>query len=206
MWIRRVLICLVTLQMLVHPAFADVVVLRNGTKHEGLVSNREDVRSRPQAHDWVSILLTDTDEVVRVPVENVDYIVFEDNGAREVIDFSTLRGESQLNSRPEPHDYDVKRDAALALVIGGGVAVGVGAFVKFGGKKVTERNGTIDYDENSYNAANYAMIIGGVVLLLVGATMFGSGSPEPQYSRGPVFDCCADDGTGELRIGYAVRF
>ena len=84
MWIRRVLTVVFALHLIVHPALADVVKLKNGDEHEGVIANREQVRENPSSHSWIGILPDSSERVLRVPVENTEYVLLEDGEEKEV--------------------------------------------------------------------------------------------------------------------------
>ena len=167
-------VCLLT----VVPASADVVVLRNGERHEGTVANREQVRQDPAGRSLVALLLPGGDELIRFATEDINHVIIEDGGNSCVLDFMGVdleileeRGRAmrvQLSPRP----------SGIPIIVGGLLVGGVGALVKLGEEelRVTEDSAEL---RPTYNAFNYTMIIGGTGMVVVGIAMEVSRRQHP---------------------------
>jgi len=165
------------------PGSADMVMLLTGEPLRGTFANRDALREQPAAQAHISLLPEDTDELLRFELDEIDYLVFEDQGKREVIELSSLRStptlaDSQqwtpeyrdfresLKTKLEPETKPTKKGIPLMVI---GVATGgLGALVKFGGEKVIATEGSIEHQEDSYNAMNYSLMLVGGALLVTG--------------------------------------
>jgi hypothetical protein len=81
-------------------------------------------------------------------------------------------------------------------VFGGSMGI-LGAAVKFG--KDVEGPG---YEEDGYNGANYAMMIGGSAIFVLGTTLLISGFEASRVADSAYLDCDRD----VTRLGIQLRF
>ena len=65
---------------------SDTVALRDGTKLEGIVGNRELLAGTPYAFERVTILIEETGEFRAVPVEDILSVLLVDGDAKRLID------------------------------------------------------------------------------------------------------------------------
>jgi hypothetical protein len=177
---------------------ADSVVLRSGEVHTGRVVNRDEVRRSPDSQSHISIYSQGTSTPLRFSLSQVHHLVFEDDGYQEVVDVKWVE--------PEPPDKEVPssrrtlrryqrtseltpRRRGMPLIVCGLGTTALGALVKFGGEKavVTEHSAT--YDENSYNAANYILVVAGGAMVVAGIVIWsqpdGGGSSHAELSLEP---------------------
>jgi hypothetical protein len=209
---RKIIAIAILACFIPHIALADRIVLRSGESVEGTVANREIVAQQPLEQENIAILVESTDggsELSRFVVADIDYIVLEDDESERVIDFSSL-GKTPMSeptsSAPEVMPshysrYDEDTGTGHLLIGLGAVSAGVGALVKFGGERVTVTNSQIDYDEKTYNGLNYALIIGGVALAVIGIVSIGNEKSES--NTGVSLDCGPN---GRTYVGIGYRF
>lgn len=172
--------------LVVHPAFADTVVLKSGETFEGALANRDQI-SPTFGPDRVLALLHEDDKgkdvMLRFFVKEVDYVVIEDPSGRNVITFSQ---QPTVPAQISMGRMSRSNSSGTTEILLGLVALGVGFGIKFGDEKATITSDSIDYDEKSYNVANYALIMGGGVLVLVGLISMGSSHSGFGYSTTPI--------------------
>ena len=163
------------------PGSADMVMLLTGESFTGTFANRDVVREQTAAQAQISLLPDDSDELLRFELDQIDYLLFEDGTEREVIELSSLKpGRSAADAQQWPPAYRKFRESlepepkakpgkkGIPLIIVGAMTAGAGALIKFGDEKVTVTEDSIDYQENSYNALNYSLMIGGGAMLVIG--------------------------------------
>ena len=174
---QSIVSCVLGLLLLGQPAAADVLALKTGVKHNGTIANREELRSRPSEAQAVGLLREDSGELLRFAVDDVDYVVLQEQDRQVVIDFSSL-----TRGRPQPAavallPQDSPSSGAAGYILGGLALGALGALVKFGGAKATITESSISADEKSYNGVNYALMGLGGVLVLVGLAKDSSTPP-----------------------------
>lgn len=156
-------------------AIADLIVLRNGTQHRGVIANREAFRTARGVVEVVSIL-TDSSAtggatIHRIARGDIEYAVLEDGGdKRQVFDMSlvSLAPGTIDPSRIGYNGPTSRVSAGVGLAIfGAGTAI-LGATARFGPARLSATPNSVDYDENSYNGFNYALMIGGTALAIGG--------------------------------------
>lgn len=162
-------------------ALADRIVLRDGRAVDGTIANREQVELEPLGQESIGILVEGTagiTDLLRFPIGEIEYVVLEDSSGKRVFDVAALEkrglgspvlGSDKLRVRASRH-----RDNGVALFVVGAVCVGVGALIKFGGEKLEVTESSVDYDEKSYNTANYVLMGGGALLAVIGISMIAS--------------------------------
>jgi hypothetical protein len=193
--------------LIAHVASADVVVLKDGTRHQGVVANRHLLEVQPGAFDVVSLLSGD-DDLKRFQVSAIDYVVLEAESGDKVVDFSQL---AQFDRRPIAHqferDHSRKRQMGTLMVGFGAAALIVGTLVKFGGPKATVTDSRIDVDDDSYNAMNYALMIAGGILVVGGVfTLADTDDEDTDKKGGGMWDLEASLLEARLSVGYSKRF
>lgn len=171
MLLRRPLILLVVLNLIAHPAFADIVMLRDGEKHVGVVENRDQVRAHPEQYLHIRLLPKDSAEPLLFPVGDIDYVAFQDGDEMQVVDFKALTPRSALaqdNATVAAVAGMDSKGRGFGIIAAGVAAAGIGIFVKFGEEQATAGSSSFGRTERSYNALNYALIGLGVLLVAVG--------------------------------------
>ena len=169
------------------PGSADMVMLVTGESFTGTFANRDVVREQTAAQTQISLLPEDSDELLRFDLDQIDYLVFEDGGEREVVDLSSLKSERspgaaqqwspryrEFREKLEPEPERGKK--GIPFIIVGLLTGGVGALIKFGDEKVTVTEDSIDYQESSYNALNYCLMVGGGAMFVIGVAIQASDS------------------------------
>jgi|GEM_PF-1890025 len=212
------ILCLINIY--VTPVLADVIVLRTGSELRGTIANKEQVASYPEDFSQISILIESEDQessFQSIETADIHYIVLEDGTEKRVIEFkksspvpkapkSTSTPSSSLypTQRPPTKKYESSHvtDGILLSALGGGVAL-VGILVKFGEEKVTITESSIDYDEETYNGINYAMMIGGGVLFIGGIFLASSGGSPTNVSGVNLY---MDYETRALGLSYAFNY
>lgn len=188
------------------PAMADIVMLRSQKKLTGAIANREEFARDPAFGDALSILVTpaqgDSVELVRILKSDISYVVLENGPVSRVFDMSTLHDRESLDpkvlsrivgDRRASHHL---RNAGTALTFVGVVLLGTGIAVKFGGPKAHVTSSSISVEESSYNGANYALIMGGGVMVAAGgAILLKTAELAAQHDARP-----------SLYLGWAARF
>lgn len=202
------------------PGSADMVMLLTGESLRGTFANRDTVREQPAAQAHISLLPEDSDELLRFELDEIDYLVFEDQGKREVIELSSLRSKPTLadsqqwtpeyrefreSLEPEPKAKAGKK--GIPLIIVGAMTAGAGALIKFGDEKVTVTEDSIDYQENSYNALNYSLMIGGGAMLVIGiAIQVSESSSSPNDHAMLTLEPCVTPLSCAPAVGVALNF
>jgi len=198
-------LCLLAIALLIpESVLADIVALKNGTRLQGVVANREIIAKNPQQLDHVAILIDDTQEYKTILAADIDFVLLVDGEQRRLIEFTPLSRTPLTPSpaaQPEKLESDKKAAGIGALVFGSGLAI-VGAVVKFGGAKVTVTESGIDYQDKTYNGGNYAMMIGGAILVIAGIVMIAD-APEKADDTSNAFLELREK---ETRVGIAVGF
>jgi hypothetical protein len=206
----RSLICsCLAFLLLAQSAAADVVVLKSGEKIAGTLANREALRSDLGAVHTVSILTRDSQDLRRFPRGDVRYLILEDPGTQEVIDFTTPSArEPQTASRGSISS----RDAApgIVLTVLGLNMVGVGVIHKFGGPKCTVTESSLDCEKDSYDWTNYTLIGGGALLAIIGIVEStptrGGSTAVPPPASGPTVSLGPKGSPARFMLSYAYRF
>ena len=178
------LLCLVPQLLL-----ADQIVLRSGDTVVGNVANREEVEDDPLALEAIGILVT-TDgksHLLRFPLDDIEYVVLERGGEQRVIDIVGLRG--RQTGRSMLSEAALRKSDSRRQAIGGGLLAGGAALAAFGAvKKFGEEEAKITASgvdvERTYNSLNYALMIGGGVVALLGLVMITTAERYPPPSRG----------------------
>jgi hypothetical protein len=159
------------------PARADTVALKSGALIEGTIANAEPMRSGRIYSSFVSIL--SDDELLRIPLDDVDYLVIETGDEVLVLDPSqpgTVVDPSKEAVSLEPLSSDYrsrrkeltgKKNLGTVLTIAGVAAAIVGVAIKFGDEelRISSDSATI---EKTYNATNYILMGGGAALTIAG--------------------------------------
>jgi hypothetical protein len=182
-------------------------MLRDGLKFVGTVVGRDEVRSDPLAYEWISLLPDGSDELMRFPVEDVEYILFQNGADGVLVEFPK---EYELHQPGSTVMVAGKADSkgGAAWMIGAGIAlVGVGIFIKFGNEQNPTASGLSDSHEKSHNSMNYAWIGLGSALITAGIIKHMA-RPEVGYNSGDEFligyHCShGDDG---FAVGYRLTF
>lgn len=210
MLIRRLLISFIAFHLLVHPAFADMIMLRDGQRHLGVVANREDVRAHPEEHLYVSILPKDSTEPLRFPVEDIEFVVFQDGEDQQIIDFKALTARADMAQKRATVAGVAGVDSkggGFGIIAAGLAAAGIGIFVKFGEEQTASGSSSFGRSEKSYNAVNYALIGLGAMLVAVGtARQWGSTKWLSHDADGLMIGCKANQGERRVAVGYRVTF
>ena len=209
MRMRNIMALVMTLLVLGNSAFADTVVLKSGERYTGNVANRDRVQTQPMQQTVLSLFVQESGELRRFAIRDIDYIILEEDGKQQVIDFSGLR-ENQASARVVRPTYreSSETNAAGLIVVGLGVGA-LGALYKFGEPKATVTEHSIDVDEHSYNALNYAMIAIGGLLTVIGIAMLGGGTQRSTSFGGRdglYVQCWPDKTTSGVLVGYGVVF
>jgi hypothetical protein len=210
MWIKRVIVLAMLFHLLGGQALADVVVLRDGKRHVGAVANREELRARPSVYSRISILLEESGELMRIDVNRVEYVILEDDGRKEVIDFYTASPSEEANP-PEVHSEPIvlhsSAGTSTVLMMTGAAVASVGALIKFGEERVTISSQDVDYSDETYNALNYVMIVGGAALIMAGILVRTSEARYASFqARGAVLDFPVDKRGFGVKVGYSYSF
>lgn len=176
----------ILLLLIPHLLFADVIVRIDGTKVRGTIANREDVAQNRFALRYVAIVPVDSDELLRIAVTEISYVILEDNGDRIVVEFGPTTGRADS---PKRQSRNLKRNGIGLMFLGSGVLT-VGGLVKLGERDVG--------DKKTFNELNYVLLAGGAILLIVGGVMVSADKPD--YGSG------ARLFIDERIVGVAVTF
>jgi hypothetical protein len=183
---RAIIAALFSGILISHPAVADIIKMRNGIEHHGTIANREDVRRRPKAFEVISILVESVDaptevNLVRAPVVDIEFLVFEDGEDRTVIDLDNLlenstrmQPTSTSPQRLDHHKPSAKAAGAVLVVLGGGMLI-VGTAVKFGEETLVISQDTVEI-KKTHNGLNYTLMIGGGIMIIAGVGAIASAS------------------------------
>ena len=200
------------------PGSADMVMLLTGESFAGTFANREVVRERTAEQAYVSLLPDDSDELLRFELDQIDYLVFEDGGEREVIDLSSLKsGRSLADAQQWTPAYREFRETiepkpesgkkGIPLIIVGLLTGGAGALIKFGDEKVTVTENSIDYQESSYNAVNYCLMVGGGAMFVIGVAIQASdSSPSGSNHAMLTVESCVTPLSRAPGVGVSLTF
>ena len=202
------------------PGSADMVMLLTGESFTGSFANRDVVRERTAAQAHISLLPDDSDELLRFELDQIDYLIFEDGEEREVIDLSSLKSEGspagaqqwspayrEFRERLEPGPKPEPGKKGIPLIIVGAMTAGAGALIKFGDEKVTVTEDSIDYQENSYNALNYSLMIGGGAMLVIGiAIQVSESSSSPNDHAMLTVEPCVTPLSYAPGLGISLHF
>jgi len=204
------------------PGSADMVMLLTGDSFRGTFANRDVVREQTSAQAQISLLPEDSEELLRFELDQIDYLVFEDGGQREVIDLSSLKSgrlaadaqqwspayaEFRESLEPEPEPKAKAGKKGIPLIIVGAMTAGAGALIKFGDEKVTVTEDSIDYQENSYNALNYSLMIGGGAMLVIGiAIQVSESSSSPNDHAMLTLEPCVTPLSCAPGLGVSLHF
>jgi len=186
-----VLVTLSLTTLVTAQCFADAVVLRDGTRHEGRLANRAFYLDGKVPVDFVAIMTEPADPhdatFLRIPTREVDYILVGDGPHAEILDplaLAAREGRSMSWAEAErfrdPSREDLEETpsqvAGVILFILGITAAGVGVFHKFGEPEVVLTEAPISrFDsptevdqDKSYNSVNYMLMITGSALAIGG--------------------------------------
>jgi len=209
MFIKSLLVLMMIVMVLANSVLADTVVLRSGERYDGILANRDQVRTHPTQQAWVSLLVQESGELRRVAIGEIDYIILEDDGKQQVIDFNALGFRPASGSTRRQISQRGSTTNGIALVVFG-IGVGAaGALVKLGEPKATVTEHSIDVEEHSYSAANYGMMAVGAVLVVVGVAIASGGARGVALSDkrdGLFVRCWPDQDMSNLLVGYSVVF
>jgi hypothetical protein len=189
---RSIVAGLLSGALLAQPAIADIIRLRDGLEHEGTLANRDELLRQPRAFDVISILVASPDDpsqvrMVRVPAADIEYLVFENGNDRTVIDlYSLVDAPSQPSGSgsamtSEEEIASAKRGGAVLMLLGA-VAFGVGVGKKFGEEQLVVSQDLTYEIENSYNAVNYVLMIGGGAMFIGGIAVIASANSKAASS------------------------
>jgi hypothetical protein len=179
----------ILLLLIPHLLFADVIVRIDGTKVRGTVANREDVAQNRQAISYVAIVPDGSDELLRIAVEEISYVILEHNGDRVVVEFGPTAGGVNILQNKSRKDLSLKGSGIVLMCLGGGVLT-VGGLVKLGERDVG--------DKKTFNAVNYVLLAGGAILLIVGGAMVSADESNNHSSAKPFIR--------ERTVGVVVSF
>ena len=177
--------CLFTAQVV----RADVIVLRTGERMQGTIANRVQLAAAPETFSQVALLgdAGDPDrDLHRFHALSIDFVILEDESGDTVIDFMELYAHEPLRALPDEAENRKNQKSQGVVLMTLGLAIGItGALFPFGEPKgsvyTTVYPGRAGTGNDTYNGANYAMMIGGGVLTLAGiATMVSPPSTEPK--------------------------
>lgn len=187
------------------PLWADVLVLRSGCTIQGTLADREAFANDPRGRPEVAILLdvgtAAQPRLSRVPVDEIDFVVLETDGEKQVFD---VRGESAslttgakpsstsgarrfpytedpLTTAPAPKTSH-RTEGGVALLLCGGAVTFIGAIADFDSPHtVAWQVGTVSSPGGvQYDGRNYAlMAIGGVMMLAGLVLIAGPREPAP---------------------------
>ena len=198
-------LCLLAIALLIpESVLADIVALKNGTRLQGVVANRELIATNPQQVDHVAILIDDTQEYKTILAADIDFVLLVDGEQRRLIEFTPVIQTPLApapSAKPETLESDKKGAGIGALVFGSGLAV-FGALVKFGGEKVIMTDSELTYEEHTYNTANYVVIVGGAILAVVGIALIAAGPEKADDTKNAFLELREE----ETRVGIAVGF
>ncbi len=195
-------------------ASADLIALKSGEQHQGTIANRDGVRANLAGQEQLAILLDDSAELLRIPIAEIEYVVFVDGESREVRDLASPEiveipaPAPTPTPKPTPRVFPNASDppSGIGFIAAGAAVAGLGTFVKFGGSKATVTESSVDVDEKSYNAANYVLMAGGGALMIVGIAMQASNSGGGgQYSMISL-DPCLSPVSGDAAVALRVMF
>jgi hypothetical protein len=179
----------ILLLLIPHLLFADVIVRIDGTKVRGTIANREHVAQNRLNINYLAILSVDSDELLRIAVAEISYVILENNGDRIVVEFGPATDRTDTPKRQPRKDLSLKGSGIVLMIMGGGALV-TGGLVKLGERDVGEKK--------TFTELNYALMVGGAILLIVGGAM-ASADRSNDRSNAKLF-------IGERIAGVAVRF
>ena len=205
---RRIVCLCVIAVFMAQPILADVLQTRTGEKFVGTLANREQVRNDPRSSRTIGMLLSDSGELLRFRVEDVDYVVLQDGDRDQVIDLLSAPGSDPLTGSQYRAKHRDDYTGVVLIVVGAAIAA-FGALDKFGGPKCTVDESSIDCDEESYDTLNYALMGVGGLLVVVGIVQ--SSNPNPQHSgvlshSTPTVWVRAQSGSESFGLGYRFVF
>jgi hypothetical protein len=118
---RRIIpVCLLVASMLASSAFADTVVLKSGERYSGSVSNKRILHLNPLS--LAKITITDGNgpngrfDMISFDARQVEKIIVESEGARNVINLEELRQQDYEASKPRD-DFAPEPDDAAGEVL-----------------------------------------------------------------------------------------
>jgi hypothetical protein len=205
---------LFSINIFVTPVLADVIVLCNGSELHGTIANKEQVATLPGHFSQISILIEEDGQAPSfqsIETDDIHYIVLEDNAGKRVIEFTKPLSKPKAPKAIDPLTYptqrppaptDRKTDGILLATAGAGIAL-IGVLVKFGEEKVTITESSIDYDEETYNGVNYAMMVGGCILFAGGLFLASSDGSSTNVSG---FHPYIDNDSGSLGLSYTFDY
>ena len=194
----KIIRLLILTMIIPHLAVADVVVRRDGTRIEGTVANQGQLIENWRVFDHVAILRIDDDRLVRIPINEIDYMVLDQDGKPIVIEIKSASVWVSGQEVEKKSRISLKNNG-IGLTIFGIGFLAYGAFVKMGEPELVFRGGEI-VEQDTYNDTNYALMIGGVVLIIVGLSMVGA-DRSGEEARFQVSPMCAPQG-----VGVSMRF
>ena len=182
-------------------ALADVIALHSGERVEGMVSNREQIATSPQLFRAVAILPDGETELRRFDIADIEYVLLIDGDEQRLIDFGkpppvptdTAGVETPVTSsypsktiQPPMKEAAKRRKRGIGLMAVGATAILVGSLVKFGGSETTVTSDGLEYSEKTYNAGNWALIIGGTAFASAGLVLYYTARSNPSiYGYAP---------------------
>jgi hypothetical protein len=207
MWIKRLAITLIAMNLLAHPALGDILMLRDGVKFAGSVVDREKVRTSPTSCEWIWFVPDGSEEQMRFPVSDVEYILLQDGAEEHLVEFT---------NEPTPYEAgsttmmagSVDSNGNVAWIIAAGLAIaGIGVLIKLGGESEMERSGVLGSSYERYGAANYALVGIGSAIAAGGLARAISHSGAGRVAGdGLVVGCRGDHGHRGLAVGYRMDF
>jgi len=189
-------------------ASADVIALKSGEQLRGVIANRARVRARLNEQSELAIFLENSSEFHRVSMVDVEFVVFADEDSREVFDVTALTVEPLPVGRDVPRVFRDPSEppSGFGFMAAGAVMAGVGAFVKFGGAKATVTEGSVDIADKSYNAANYVLMVGGGIFMVLGVTMEARRSGDAESHATIGVDPCLSPISGDAAVALRLLF
>ena len=131
--------------------FADIIALRDGTRIEGTVANRELVALNPEKYDHLSVLVGETGEFKRILVLDIKYVLLVDGPEKRLLEFVSASAKASKGSPRDaaPRPKANKRDGGIAMIILGAGAGGLGALTHLGGEKATVTATRLKHEEKT---------------------------------------------------------
>ena len=169
---------------------ADVIALRDGTRLEGIVANRELVAAKPRGLDSLSILLDSTGEYRQILVVDVKYVLLVDGEQQRLVEFGPepFSSMAERESSASSPSRAKRRDAGVVMITFGVAAAAVGIFDKFGDPKVTVTETEVKYEDTSYNGVNYVLMALGGMLIIGGIILATEPDKTPSEMKHAIFE------------------
>ena len=90
MRIRSIIALVMTLIVLGNSAFADTVVLKSGKRYTGNVTKRDRLQAQRMQEASVGLRVQGSGELKRFAIDEIDYVILEQDGKQEKIDFNVF--------------------------------------------------------------------------------------------------------------------